>query len=64
MKYRTGELCPRSGHYAFVGHIEGRGRPNCHPTSDERDIPMHQGDHFPPVKSCQEGAYWTYVRPL
>lgn len=62
MEYKTGETCPLSGHYGFAGHQDGS--VGCHPTSDERDIPMHFGDTFPPVKHCQKGAYWVYVRPL
>ena len=62
MKYKTGELCPQTGHYSFAGHIDGS--IGCHETSDERDIPMYRGNTFPPVKHCQKGAYWVYARPL
>ncbi len=60
--YKTGEKCLLSGHYKFMGHTDGS--IGCHETSDERDIPMHQGDTFPPVKHCRKGAYWDYSRPL
>lgn len=59
---KTGEICQVSGHYRFSGHIDGS--IGCHETSNEQDIPMHKGDPFPPVKHCQKGANWTYVRSL
>ena len=62
MRYKTGEVCPLSGHYKFVAHTDGS--VGCHETLDERDIPMRQGETFPPVKHCGKGAYWIWTRPL
>lgn len=59
---KTGEICQTSGWYKFSGHTDGS--IGCHPTKDEQDIPMKAGNHFPPIKSCEKGAYWTYIRPL
>ena len=59
---KTGEICSTSGHYKFAGHTSGK--IGCHPTSDEKDIPMKSGNRFPPIRSCEQGAFWMYVRPL
>lgn len=59
---KNGETCTKSGHYKFAGHTDGS--KGCHPTIDEQDIPMTVGKTFPPIKSCNKGAFWTWVRPL
>ena len=59
---KTGEICSLSGHYKFAGHTDPSLK--CHPTSNEMFIPMMFGARFPPVKSCEQGAYWQYHRPL
>lgn len=56
----TGEICQRSGIYHFAGHMGGG--TGCHPTSEERDIPLSKGETFPPIRSCGKAAYWTFVR--
>ena len=60
--FHTGEICQMSGHYKFVRHMDES--IGCHETTDERDIPLHRGDPFPPVRHCEKGAIWTYSRPL
>ena len=59
---KTGEICQTSGWYKFAGHTDGN--IGCHPTIDEQDIPMKSGNRFPPIRSCERGAYWNFVRPL
>jgi len=57
---KTGEICQRPGIYDFVRHVDGSA--GCHPTSEEKMIPLSKGDTFPPIKSCKKGAIWTFVK--
>ena len=59
MEYKTGEICPTTGQYGYVRHIESCG---CSPTQEERVIPLEKGERFPPIKSCGNGAYWKLLR--
>jgi len=59
---KTGETCEIEGYYKFAGHIDDS--IGCHPTYEEQEIPMHQGNTFPPIKSCRKGANWIYSRSL
>ena len=59
---KTGETCQKPGYYKFSGHTDSS--INCHPTSDERDIPMKLKNTFPPIRSCEKGAFWKWDRPL
>jgi hypothetical protein len=56
MSFKTGEKCPESGNYKFVGYTDKTKK--TAPTPEERVIPMEKGETFPPVKSTKEGAYW------
>lgn len=60
MRYKTGEKCITSGVYKFDGHTDGS--MECHPTSDEKEIPLSEGETFPPIRSCKKGAYWVLIR--
>ena len=60
----TGEICPEDGTYKFVGFIDKDGKPitlDCEPTEEERTIVLEKGKGFPPIKSCENGAYWRKV---
>lgn len=59
-RYRTGEPCGQSGIYAFDGYTDGTSSPS--PTQEERVIPVSRGGTFPPVRSCNKGAYWKLQR--
>lgn len=54
-EYRTGQTAPATGTYRSVRHAENT---SCHPTVDERSIPLSMGDTFPPCRSCN-GAIWN-----
>gem|GEM_PF-797359 len=56
----TGEICQRSGIYGFAGHVDRT--TGCHPTSEERQIPLSKGERFPPIRSCGKAANWVFVR--
>lgn len=56
----TGEIAERSGIYAFAGHVGGG--TGCHPTNEEREIPIAKGERFPPIRSCGKAANWDFVR--
>jgi hypothetical protein len=57
---KTGEIADRSGVYRFAGHLGGG--MGCHPTAEEKEIPLAKGERFPPIRSCQKGAQWEFVR--
>lgn len=58
--FKTGEKVPTSGIYSYQGPVEGQ--TSCIPTREEREIPLSQGETFPPVKSCRTGAKWRLER--
>ena len=58
---KTGERCMNPGYYKFSGHIKRATK--CHPTFDEKEIQMQLFGIFPPVNTCGQDAFWTYVRP-
>ena len=58
--YRTGQVCSLSGLYQFAGYIDGTFIPS--PTAEEREIRLTDGDRFPPIRSCDKGCYWAFVR--
>ena len=33
-------------------------------TADERVIPLQKGETFPPIRSCNKGAWWRYIGSL
>ena len=47
-RYRTGEIAPKTGTYAFDGYTPGPPAPP--PTSEEQQIPLSAGEVFPPIK--------------
>ena len=54
--YKTGEKAPVTGQYEFVRYVDGTVTPA--PTSNERIIPLSQGETFPPIKTSGKSAYW------
>ncbi len=57
--YKTGDKAPFTGRYEFVRYTDGSTTPA--PTSQERVIPLSKDETFPPVKSCNKGAWWRWV---
>ncbi len=55
-RYKTGEESPANANYDWDGYTDGTRYPS--PTADEKRIPLDRGDVFPPVRSCNKGAYW------
>lgn len=53
--YKTGDEAPETGNYEFVQYTDGSTSPS--PTWEERVIPLSRGEVFPPVKSCNKGAW-------
>ena len=51
--YRTGERNPVSGVFTCV-RCEGAGRQN--------EIPLSEGEVFPPCRKCQAAVTWRLVR--
>ncbi len=56
MRCKTTEKCTKAGTYDWDGYTDGTRTPS--PTAQEKSIPMDVGDTFPPVRSCNKGAYW------
>ncbi|TAL05620.1 MAG: YjzC family protein [Chloroflexota bacterium] len=58
-EFTTGQVCPQSGVYAYVGHSSGYG---CSVTPAQREIPLSKGETFPPISGCGHAARWRLVR--
>jgi hypothetical protein len=57
VRKKTGEICTVEGKYLFDGYTDGSTYPP--PTLEERVLDgMERGDTFPPVRSCNKGAWW------
>lgn len=61
-RFKTGEKCVDSGRYVFDGYTDGTTSPA--PTSEEREIPISKGDTFPPIRSCNKGCWWKFIRHI
>lgn len=57
--YKTGDKAPRTGRYQFVRYTDGTQSPS--PTAEERVITLTAGETFPPIRSCNKGAWWSAV---
>jgi hypothetical protein len=57
-RYKTGDIAPYKAWYNWDGYTDGTTTPS--PTADERRIPLETGEKFPPIRSCNKGAYWVY----
>lgn len=57
--YKTGDTASYTGRYQFVRYTDGTDKPA--PTTDERVIPLSRGETFPPIRSCNKGAYWQLI---
>lgn len=54
--WKTGDTAPSTRSYEFVKYTDGTTYPA--PTADERSIPLSAGETFPPIRSCNKGAWW------
>lgn len=60
VRCRTGQVCPKSGVYRFDGYLDGTSHPT--PQPHEREIPLAERNHVPPIRSANKGCYWLLVR--
>jgi hypothetical protein len=58
-RFKTGDTSPIKASYDWDGYTDGTNSPQ--PTANEKKIPMDRGDTFPPVRSCNKGAFWKTV---
>jgi len=58
-RYKTGQKADTTGRYEFDGYTDGTNQPP--PTANERNIPLSAGETFPPINSCNKGAWWKYI---
>ena len=56
-RYKTGDIAPAKAWYNWDDYTDGTRRPG--PTEEERRIPLETGETFPPIRSCNKGAYWV-----
>lgn len=56
MLYKTGQEAPYTSYYEFVYYTDDTTTPP--PTSKERVIELIRGEIFPPIRSCNKGAWW------
>jgi len=63
-QYQTCERSSVDANYKCVKYTDGTTYPS--PTSDEMEIKLEKGEHFPPIRSCDKGAIWemTYMEVL
>ena len=54
--YKTGSEAPYTAWYVFVRYTDGTTTPP--PTNQEREIYLTRGEKFPPIHSCDKGAWW------
>ena len=54
--YKTGEKSPANAYYKWIGYTDGTTSP--YPTEEEMKIHLEAGDVFPPIRSCNKGAFW------
>jgi hypothetical protein len=54
--FKTGEISSAHAKYAFDHYTDGTTSPS--PTEEEKEIELDSGDTFPPINSCDKGAWW------
>jgi hypothetical protein len=54
--YKTGDTAPQTSYYDFVRYTDGTTSPP--PTNEEQVIHLSRGETFPPIRSCNKGAWW------
>lgn len=54
--YKTGQISPANAYYEWSGYSDGTYTPS--PTAEERKIRLEKGEVFPPIRSCNKGAFW------
>lgn len=59
---KTGTPCKESGRYRFDRYVDESTQPA--PKPDEREIPLSQGERFPPIRSCEKACYWKLVQSI
>lgn len=55
--YKTGQEAPKTQNYSWVKYTDWTTTPS--PTNEEKIIPLSKGEVFPPINSCDKGAYWS-----
>jgi len=55
-RYKTGQISLANAYYAWDGYTDGTRYPS--PTSEEQYIRLENGERFPPINSCDKGAWW------
>jgi len=55
-RYKTGQVSPAHARYAWDGYTDGTRFP--YPTNEEKIITLENGEVFPPIRSCNKGAWW------
>lgn len=61
-RFKTGEVCQESGRYEFDGYVDGTRFPQ--PTPRERQIPLSEGERFPPIRSTNKACWWKLMQRI
>ena len=61
-RFKTGQKCVESGRYKFDGYLDGTSYPA--PTAEEREIPLSNGETFPPIRSTEKACWWKLMRHI
>lgn len=61
-RFRTGEKCSESGRYRFDGYLDGTSTPA--PTAEEKEIPLSEGETFPPIRSAGKACWWKLMQRI
>ena len=57
-RYKTGDIAPNKAWYNWDVYTDGTTTASA--TAVEKRIPLYTGEKFPPIRSCNKGAYWVY----
>lgn len=59
MLYKTGQISPLYARYMWDHYTDGTYSPL--PTPEEKYITLDKGETFPPINSCDKGAWWRLI---
>lgn len=58
-RFKTGETSPSEATFRFDGYTDNTWTPA--PTEEEKEIPMDEGDVFPPIRSTKKACWWQRI---
>ena len=55
-RFKTGQRSTAHAYYEWDGYTDGTRTPS--PTAEEKKIKLETEEVFPPISSCDKGAFW------